>query len=209
MNRKIQKIVIVGGVAGGAACAARLRRLSEDTEIIIFERGPYVSFANCGLPYFVGDVIKEEKDLIVASPELFRDRFAIEVRTPKSIVIVDGDTRLPLVVTATTVDEALTSAGVSVGQRDRVEPAPRSTLADGDTVTIERFTTKKRTEVEAVPFRTVTRETDELYTDEQRVEQDGQPGERRLEICFRPGKNTRAANVVSAPRSCPRTCFRR
>ena len=109
-----------------------------------------------------------------------RDGLAIEVRTPKSIVIVDGDTRLPLVVTATTVDEALTSAGVPVGKRDRVEPEPQSALADGDTVTVERFTTKKRTQVETVPFRTVTRESDELYTDEQRVEQDGRSGERTL-----------------------------
>ncbi len=109
-----------------------------------------------------------------------RDGLAIEVRTPKSIVIVDGDSELPLVVTATTVDEALTSAGVSVGKRDRVEPEPQTALADGDTVTIERFTTKKRTEVETVPFRTVTRQTDDLYTDEQKVEQDGRPGERTL-----------------------------
>lgn len=53
-----QKVLIVGGVAGGASCAARLRRLTEDAEITIFERGPYVSFANCGLPYYIGDVIK-------------------------------------------------------------------------------------------------------------------------------------------------------
>lgn len=53
-----QRVVIVGGVAGGASCAARLRRLSENVEITLFERGPYVSFANCGLPYYIGDVIK-------------------------------------------------------------------------------------------------------------------------------------------------------
>ena len=71
MNRK--KLLIVGGVAGGASCAARARRLSEDAEIIIFERGPFVSFANCGLPYYVGRVIDDEDDLIVASPELFKE----------------------------------------------------------------------------------------------------------------------------------------
>ena len=69
------KIVIVGGVAGGATCAARARRLSEKAEIIIFERGPYVSFANCGLPYYVGDVITEEENLLVATAELFKERF--------------------------------------------------------------------------------------------------------------------------------------
>jgi len=74
------RILIVGGVAGGASCAARARRMSEKAEIIIFERGPYVSFANCGLPYYVGDVITDEKDLLIATPELFKKRFNIEVR---------------------------------------------------------------------------------------------------------------------------------
>jgi len=79
------RILIVGGVAGGASCATRARRLSEEAEIIIFERGPYVSFANCGLPYFVGDVITEESKLLVASPDLFRDRFNIEVRVQSEV----------------------------------------------------------------------------------------------------------------------------
>ena len=71
-NSDKPKVLIVGGVAGGASCAARARRLSEKAEIIIFERGPYVSFANCGLPYYVGDIITEEENLIIATPELFR-----------------------------------------------------------------------------------------------------------------------------------------
>ncbi len=75
-----KKLLIVGGVAGGASCVARARRLSEDAEIIMFERGSYVSFANCGLPYHVGNVITKEDDLLVASPDLFRDRFNIDVR---------------------------------------------------------------------------------------------------------------------------------
>jgi len=75
-----KKIVIIGGVAGGASCAARARRISEGAEIIILEKGPYVSFANCGLPYYVGNVIKKEKNLLVATPELFRKRFNIDVR---------------------------------------------------------------------------------------------------------------------------------
>ena len=73
MARK--RVVIVGGVAGGASCAARLRRLDEDSDIVILDRGYYVSFANCGLPYFVGNVIQEESKLLLASPDLFRDRF--------------------------------------------------------------------------------------------------------------------------------------
>jgi NADPH-dependent 2,4-dienoyl-CoA reductase/sulfur reductase-like enzyme/rhodanese-related sulfurtransferase len=75
------KVIIVGGVAGGASCAARLRRLDEQAKILMVERGPYVSYANCGLPYHVGDVIKEEARLLVASEEMFRGVFAIDVRT--------------------------------------------------------------------------------------------------------------------------------
>lgn len=88
-----KRILIVGGVAGGATCAARTRRLSEKAEVIIFERGPYVSFANCGLPYYVGDVIIEEKELILATPELFKDRFNIEVRTQSNVIAVDREKR--------------------------------------------------------------------------------------------------------------------
>lgn len=91
MNRK--KIVIVGGVAGGASCAARCRRLDETAEILILDRGPYVSFANCGLPYYVGDVIKDEAKLLVANPALFRDRFNIEVRTEHEVVAIDREAR--------------------------------------------------------------------------------------------------------------------
>lgn len=88
---KKPRILIVGGVAGGASCAARARRLSEQAEIIIFERGPHVSFASCGLPYYVGDVIKEEKNLLVATPELFRTRFNIEVRLRSEVVEIDRE----------------------------------------------------------------------------------------------------------------------
>jgi NADPH-dependent 2,4-dienoyl-CoA reductase/sulfur reductase-like enzyme/rhodanese-related sulfurtransferase len=87
MNNK--RILIVGGVAGGASCAARARRLSESAEIIMFDRGEYVSFANCGLPYFVGNVIKKEQNLIVATPELFRKRFKIDVRLQSEVVAID------------------------------------------------------------------------------------------------------------------------
>ncbi len=75
------KVVIVGGVAGGASCAARLRRLDENAEIIMVERGPYVSYANCGLPYYVGGVIEKESSLLVASEQMFRSVFGIDVRT--------------------------------------------------------------------------------------------------------------------------------
>ena len=75
------KVIIVGGVAGGASCAARLRRLDEHAEIVMVERGPLVSYANCGLPYHVGGVIEDEGSLIVSDEQLFRDLFNIDVRT--------------------------------------------------------------------------------------------------------------------------------
>jgi NADPH-dependent 2,4-dienoyl-CoA reductase/sulfur reductase-like enzyme len=87
-----KRILVVGGVAGGASCAARARRLSEQAEIIIFDRGPYVSFANCGLPYYVGDVIKDEEKLLVATPELFMRRFRIQVRLNSEVISIDAKT---------------------------------------------------------------------------------------------------------------------
>jgi len=87
MNPK--RLLIIGGVAGGASCAARARRLSEEAEIIVFERGPYASFANCGLPYHVGNVINKEKSLFVASPQLFKKRFNIDVRTHNNVRRID------------------------------------------------------------------------------------------------------------------------
>jgi NADPH-dependent 2,4-dienoyl-CoA reductase/sulfur reductase-like enzyme/rhodanese-related sulfurtransferase len=89
MAMEKKRILIVGGVAGGASCGARARRLSETAEIIIFDRGEYVSFANCGLPYYVGDVIRKEEDLLVATPELFRERFNIEVRLKSEAIAID------------------------------------------------------------------------------------------------------------------------
>ena len=80
------KVLIVGGVAGGATAAARLRRLDENAEIIVFERGGYVSYANCGLPYYVGGTITDKKALTLQTPESFRARFAIDVRVKNEVV---------------------------------------------------------------------------------------------------------------------------
>jgi NADPH-dependent 2,4-dienoyl-CoA reductase/sulfur reductase-like enzyme/rhodanese-related sulfurtransferase len=86
---KRRRVLIVGGVAGGASCAARLRRLDESFEIVMFDRGPYVSFANCGLPYYVGNVIADESRLLVASREMFHERFNIEVHTETEVTGID------------------------------------------------------------------------------------------------------------------------
>lgn len=91
MSRK--KILIVGGVAGGASCATRCRRLDETAQIVILERGPHVSFANCGLPYYVGGIIEDEKKLLLAGEQLFRERFGIEVRTGHEAVAIDREAR--------------------------------------------------------------------------------------------------------------------
>ena len=80
------KVIIVGGVAGGASCAARLRRLDEKAEILMVERGPYVSYANCGLPYHVGGAIEQESSLLVATEQTFREQFAIDFRTRCEVV---------------------------------------------------------------------------------------------------------------------------
>ncbi len=80
------KLVVVGGVAGGASAAARARRLSESTEIVLIERGRYVSFANCGLPYYIGDEIKQREKLIVTTPQRLKDRFRVDVRTQTNAI---------------------------------------------------------------------------------------------------------------------------
>ncbi|MBL4288975.1 FAD-dependent oxidoreductase [Vibrio fluvialis] len=83
------KIVIIGGVAGGASAAARARRLSEDAQIIMFERGPFVSFANCGLPYHIGGDIKERANLLLQTPESFLARFNVDVRVMNEVVRIN------------------------------------------------------------------------------------------------------------------------
>ena len=84
-----KRVLIVGGVAGGASCAARLRRMDENAEIFIFERSGNVSFANCGLPYYLGGVIADRRQLLVATPERFRDFFRVEVRTWHEVRRID------------------------------------------------------------------------------------------------------------------------
>ena len=88
-----KRIVIVGGVAGGASAAARARRLSEDAEIVIFERGRHISFANCGLPYHIGGTIAERERLLVQTPEGMQKRFRIDARTRSEVVRIDRETR--------------------------------------------------------------------------------------------------------------------
>ena len=85
------KVVIVGGVAGGAGAATKLRRLDESAEIVLLEKGEYVSYANCGLPYYIGGTIREKGSLIVTQPELLRERFRIDVRTQSEAVKINRE----------------------------------------------------------------------------------------------------------------------
>ncbi len=90
-------IVIVGGVAGGASAAARARRMNEQAEIILLEKDEYVSFANCGLPYYIGGEITDREDLIVTKPELLIQRFRLDVRTRHEALSIDRANRTLLV----------------------------------------------------------------------------------------------------------------
>ena len=85
----MKKVVIVGGVAGGASCAARLRRLDKDAEIVLFERGPYISYANCGLPYHVGGIIKSRDALLLQTPQAMKAKFNIDVFVKTEVTAID------------------------------------------------------------------------------------------------------------------------
>ena len=128
------KTVIIGGVAGGATAAARLRRLDEKAEIIILERGEYVSFANCGLPYYIGGVITDREDLTLQTPQSFKARFHIDVRVLNEAVKINPDTKTVTVKnlrTGETYQETYDNLILSMG----AEPIrPNIEGADGSNV---------------------------------------------------------------------------
>ena len=128
------KTIIIGGVAGGATAAARLRRLDEKAEIIILERGEYVSFANCGLPYYIGGVITDRQDLTLQTPQSFKARFHIDVRVLNEAVKINPDTKTVMVKnlrTGETYEETYDNLILSMG----AEPIrPNIDGADGSNV---------------------------------------------------------------------------
>jgi NADPH-dependent 2,4-dienoyl-CoA reductase/sulfur reductase-like enzyme len=83
-----KRVLIIGGVAGGASAAARLRRLDENVKIVLFERGEYISFANCGLPYYIGETITDRGELLVQTPEAMKARFNIDVRVWSEVTAI-------------------------------------------------------------------------------------------------------------------------
>jgi len=97
-----KRVLIVGGVAGGASAAARLRRLDEEAKIVLFERGKYISFANCGIPYYVGGTIENRRRLILQTPERFKARFNVDVRTKNEVLKINRDEKKIEVVNLTT-----------------------------------------------------------------------------------------------------------
>ena len=85
------KVLIVGGVAGGATAAARIRRLDENAEITVFERSGYISYANCGLPYYIGEIITDPEDLTLQTPESFFTRFRINMKVHHEVIEIHPD----------------------------------------------------------------------------------------------------------------------
>ncbi|MBX9725080.1 MAG: FAD-dependent oxidoreductase, partial [Candidatus Obscuribacterales bacterium] len=119
---KIQarKIIIVGGVAGGMSAAARARRISEDSEIIVVERSGYVSYANCGLPYFIGGEISSKEKLMVVTEEVLKDKLNLDIRVNSEVVEIDAEAKVVTIKNTKTqstynenYDDLLLSVGAS------------------------------------------------------------------------------------------------
>jgi NADPH-dependent 2,4-dienoyl-CoA reductase/sulfur reductase-like enzyme len=90
----MMRVIIIGGVAGGMSAATRLRRLDESAEIIVLEKSGYVSYANCGLPYYVGGVIENEKDLLLQTPTSLHARFRLDVRISTEVLAINPEKKL-------------------------------------------------------------------------------------------------------------------
>lgn len=123
----MKKVIIIGGVAGGASCAARLRRLDEEANIILLERGKYISYANCGLPYHVGDVIKSRDALILQTPEAMQKKFKVDVRVQNEVVSIDRDKKVIIVKrleTGEIYEEAYDTLVIATGSSPVRPPIP-------------------------------------------------------------------------------------
>ena len=129
------KIVVIGGVAAGASAAVRARRMDDSAEIVLLEKGPYVSFANCGLPYYVGGDIPDRDDLLLVSPELFKNRFHVEVRLHHEVTAIDrADKKLRVTADGREYEEPYDKLILAPGCRPVVPPIPGAELAGIHTV---------------------------------------------------------------------------
>ena len=161
------KVVIVGGVAGGASAAARIRRLDEHAQIIIIERSGYVSYANCGLPYYVGGVIKEQEELTLQTPESFWDRFRIDVRVRQEVTAINPTEKTVTVhaldsgkVYTETYDKLLLAPGAkpTVPALSGVDSERVFTLRTvEDTLRIRRFVAEKKLYVRCFLYELATK----------------------------------------------------
>lgn len=120
------KIIIIGGVAGGATTAARIRRVDETAEIILLEKGKYISYANCGLPYYIGGVIEEREKLFVQTPEAFSTRFRVDVRTENEVIFIDREKKTVTVRQSSedTYEESYDKLLISTGASPVRPPLP-------------------------------------------------------------------------------------
>lgn len=158
MNKK--KVVIIGGVAGGATTAARLRRIDENSEIIIMEKGDYISYANCGLPYYIGDVIKERDALLLQTPQVMRQRFNVDVRTGNEVTAINKEEKTVTVRRNATGEENKESYDILVVSTGSTPLVPSISGIDGpgiftlwnipDTDQIKSFITEKKPKSAAV-----------------------------------------------------------
>lgn len=122
-----KKTVIIGGVAGGATTAARLRRKDETMEIVLLERGQYISYANCGLPYYVGDVIKNRDSLLLQTPEAMKNKFRIDVRVQSEAIRINTEQQKVAVrnlVDDTVYEESYDYLVIATGSSPVVPPIP-------------------------------------------------------------------------------------
>lgn len=120
----LKKVVVIGGVAGGASTVARLRRLDEEAQIVLFERDPYISFANCGLPYYIGNTITDRNNLLLQTPETFKSRFNVDVRVNSEVISVDTNLQHVTVkcTDGSTYNETYTHLVISPGAKPFIPP---------------------------------------------------------------------------------------
>jgi NADPH-dependent 2,4-dienoyl-CoA reductase/sulfur reductase-like enzyme/rhodanese-related sulfurtransferase len=157
-DNKKMKVVIVGGVAGGMSAATRLRRLREDAEIVIFEQGPHVSYANCGLPYHIGEVIPQESDLLLQTPQSLHNRFRLDVRVSSRVIRIDRANKQVTVKNLLTNEEYQENYDqlvLSTGAKPRMVPIPglerALVLRDvTDAVTIKELVDKQKIKSAAI-----------------------------------------------------------
>lgn len=152
------KVLIVGGVAGGMSAATRLRRLQENAEIIVFEQGPHVSYANCGLPYHIGEVIPEQKDLLLQTPKSLHDRFRLDVRVRNRVTKLNPTEKTVEVKnleTGESYTESYDALILSTGAKPRMVPIPglerAHVLRDvPDAIAIKELVDQKRIKTAAI-----------------------------------------------------------